>query len=148
MADILPSVILDDLVDRLTLALNGNEVTDSPVDVIFGPPDAMPTQLICWIRYGPVAHEWGTLTVTLPQVSVWVGVPSTDYPTDYRFITDLAHVISRALPISPGEPIGGEAFITDVRIEEAGRIGWAGSEGTAMAAQVIVQMQFKGELRP
>jgi len=134
MADLLPSAIADDLVVRLSEALD-------PIPVIYGPPEGAPESLLCWVRYGPVEFEWGMLIVRKPAVSVTVGIKrGGQYMSEYRFVNDTAHLVATAL--SGFVLLADEAPITSVSIREPTEVDYA--NGKLMAAVVELTIETKG----
>jgi hypothetical protein len=134
MADLLPSAIADDLVIRLSEALD-------PIPVVYGPPENAPESLLCWVRYGPVEFEWGMLIVRAPTVTVTVGIKrGGQYMSEYRFVNDTAHLVASAL--SGFILIADEAPITSVSITEPTEITYPG--GPLMAAVVNLTIETKG----
>ncbi len=134
MADLLPSALADDLVTRLRTALD-------PIGVQYGPPEGAPAQVMCWVRYGPVEFEWGGLYVRHPALSIVVGVGrGGDYPNEYRYVNDTAHLVAAAL--ASEMYIAGEAPITGVSITEPAETTYAGQP--LMAATLSLDIETKG----
>lgn len=133
MADTLPSAIVNDLVDRLRTALD-------PIGVMYGPPEMAPESVTCWVRYGPVEFEWGTFEVRHPALSIVTGVKrGGDYPSEYRFVNDTAHLVAAALR---GQIyLGDEAVITGVSITEPAETTYAGA--SIMAATIALTVHTK-----
>ncbi len=122
MASPLPSVLMDDLVSVLKAGL-----PDLNDRIVYGPPEQMPSALSIWIEYGPVEFEWGLMAVSLPTVSVSVGIPRKgNYPGEYRVVTDTAYMVSQALK---GDLLlASEATITSMTVGRASGALYAGTE--------------------
>jgi hypothetical protein len=92
------------------------------------------------VRYGPTEFEWGLFEVRLPALSVVVGVQrGGDYPNEYRYVNDTAHLVAAALrgPIL----LANEAPITGVSITEPAESTYAGTP--IMAATVSLSVETK-----
>jgi hypothetical protein len=130
-----PSVLMDELVERVKAALDIN-------NVLYGPPENVPSQKMAWVRYGDRSFEYGVFSTELPTLSITVAVPSNGmYPNEYRLVNDLANDLAMAfLPVTI---IGGELPITGIEISEPVRSSWAGQDGAIMAAEVRLISESK-----
>lgn len=135
MAEATPGQLADALVERLRTEL-GTE------NVIYGPPESVPAALMYWVRYGPVAYEWGMFTVPHPGLSITVAVPRKgNYPSEYRLITDEAQRVVHALM---GQFfLADEAPITGVSVGEASGMNYAGVTDALMAAVITIEIENK-----
>ena len=143
MTAVAPSAIADDLVTIINQTLKFT-------NAFYGPPEQMPhAELSAWVDYGPVDWEWGLLGVSFPTCVITIVTPSNShYPEEYRLVTDKAHAVVQALRNSRETGIvllGGEATITGVRQERAGRIAFAGEAGALMACAITLQVETKQE---
>lgn len=139
MAEATPSAIMADLQTRLKTAL-GTEA------VVIDPPEQVPASTLYWIRYGPVAFDWGWFTTAAPTLTVTVGTPRKGmYPSEYAYITDTAAALGRAIFTihRSRELLGGQAPITGVSIGEASGMNYAGVPDALMAAVVTIAIETK-----
>jgi hypothetical protein len=130
-----PSVLMDELVERVKAALDIN-------NVLYGPPENVPSQKMAWVRYGDRSFEYGMFSTEFPSISITIAVPSNGmYPNEYRLVNDLTN--SLAMALLPPTLIGGELPITGIEISEPVRSSWAGQEGAMMAAEVRLISESK-----
>ena len=135
------SDMMNTIVDAVRVALPdmGNRIT-------YGAPETFPGVPCIWFDYNLLELEMGLLDVALHQAIATVAVPrKTQYPAEYRYVTDLMQSVRQAVRQSP---VYGDAVLVAIENQPATESAYAGQPGAMVAGRLTFTLETKTEITP